>query len=169
MDTPNFILREWTLDDAPSLARNANNIKIWNNHRDYFPHPYTQRAALEFIKSALTEPGPVKEFAIEINGEAVGSLSLMPRPDVTRVVMELGYWLGEAYWGEGVMTAAVKEVVAYAFRHFQIEKVWAPVFAYNEGSQKVLLKAGFELEAVMKRGAIKNGEITDVHYYSLFR
>jgi len=170
MNTSNFILREWRLSDATSLAENANNINIWNNLRDALPHPYSEKDGREFIEMALSLPKPTTLLAIVVDGKAVGSIGIVLRTDVERICVELGYFIGESYWNKGIMTEAVKQMVTYAFTNFPyLRKIYATPFEFNIASQKVLQKAGFELEAILKQAAIKNGKIIDEHYYSLFK
>jgi hypothetical protein len=89
---------------------------------------------------------------------------------VERISAEIGYWLGENYWNKGIMTTAVKEMTEYAFLNFpELHKLYAPVFDFNLASQRVLQKAGFEREAVLKQAAVKNGNVVDLHYYSIFK
>lgn len=164
-----YKLREWRPTDAESLAENANNINIWNNVRDYFPHPYTAKDGEEFIAMVLNKPKPVADFAIEVEGKAVGGIGIVLNADVERISVEIGYWLGERYWGRGIMTFVVKEMVDYTFASFPIIKIYAPVFDFNVPSQRVLEKAGFEKETVLKQAAIKNGNIIDLHYYGLIK
>ena len=160
-----FILRKWSLDDAPSLAHYANNHHIARNLRDRFPHPYTEIDAMAFLNAVLEKPDPVCDFAIEIDGHAVGGIGIVPQNDVERTSVEIGYWLGEEYWNRGIMTDAVKEMVRYAFSHFEIVKIFAPVFEFNTASKRVLEKAGFQLEGILRQAAVKEGKIIDLHYY----
>jgi RimJ/RimL family protein N-acetyltransferase len=169
MDTSDFFLREWNLSDAASLAENANNINIWNNLRDYFPHPYSEQDGKDFITMCNEMPEPAVNLAINVDGKAVGGISIVLQTDVERISAEIGYWLGEKYWNRGIMTKAVGQMAVYAFDNFQLHKIYAPVFDFNIASQKVLQKAGFKREAVLKQAAIKNGKIVDLQYYSLFR
>ena len=188
METQNFELREWQLSDAKSLAEHANNINIWNSVRDYFPHPYLEEDGKHFIEMVLNNPHPMRrtvigqmpieffsdlqppmDFAIVVDGNAVGGIGIVPQKDVERITAEIGYWLGEKYWNRGIMSEAVKRMVKYAFANFELQKLYAPVFDFNIASQKVLQKAGFEREAILKQAAIKNGKIIDMHYYSLFK
>jgi RimJ/RimL family protein N-acetyltransferase len=165
-----FELREWQLADAASLAENANNIKIWNNLRDALPYPYTEKDAEDFIKMAMAQPKPATLLAIAVDGKAVGSIGLALHSDVERITAELGYFIGEKYWNRGIMTQVVKEMVTYAFLNIpELQKIYATPFGFNIASQKVLEKAGFAREAILKKAAIKNGEIIDEHYYSFFR
>ena len=165
----NFILREWQLSDAASLAENANNINIWNNVADYFPHPYLEKDGQEFITKVLNDEFGIQR-AIVVEEQAVGGIGAFLKKDVERIVADLGYWLGEKYWNRGIMTEAVKRFVTDIFTNFPIyNKIIAPVFDFNKASQKVLLNAGFEREAILKQAAIKNDRIVDLYYFSLFR
>ncbi|MDR0791758.1 MAG: GNAT family N-acetyltransferase [Chitinophagaceae bacterium] len=162
-----FVLREWRLQDVKSLVENANNINIWKNVRDYFPHPYTEKDAEKFIQSVIHQPKPYTIFAIEIEGKAVGGIGIIPQEDIYKITTEMGYWLGEKYWNRGIMTRAVKQMVEYTFKKFSVTKIFAAIFEYNTASMKVLEKAGFTKEAILKKAAIKNGKTIDLHYYGL--
>jgi RimJ/RimL family protein N-acetyltransferase len=170
MSSTNFILREWQLSDVASLAENANNIHVWNNLRDALPHPYTEKDGRQFITMAINMPKPATLLTIEVDGKAVGSIGITLHTDVERITAELGYFIGEKYWNRSIMTESVKEIVSYAFLNFpELRKIYATPFDFNIASQRVLQKAGFEREAVLKQAAIKNGKIVDEHYYSIFK
>lgn len=169
MKSTDFELRPWRLSDAPSLAGNANSMAIYNNLRDAFPHPYTVEDGLSFIRRAMSIPDPATLMAIVVDGYAAGSIGITPRADVERITAEIGYFIGEKYWNKGIMTEALKAMTDYAFTRFPLLKLYATPFDYNIASQRVLQKAGYELEAVLKRGAIKNGSIVDLHYYSILK
>ncbi len=162
-----FILRTWKSSDKESLVKNANNINIWNNVRDYFPNPYTNKDGVRFLKMMLRKGKPTTDFAIEIDGEAVGGIGVIIQSDVEKISAEIGYWLGEDYWNKGIMTRAVKEMVDYVFSNLPVKKLYAPVFDFNTASHRVLEKAGFKREGILKKAAIKNGKIIDLHYYGL--
>ena len=114
------------------------------------------------------KPKPVVDFAIIVDEKAVGGISIVLQQDVERISAEIGYWLGENYWNRGIMTKAVRQMVNYAFTHFPLQKIYAPVFDFNIASQKVLQKAGFEQEAILKQAAIKNGKIINLHLFSRY-
>ena len=164
-----FTLRDWELSDVKSLAEHANNPKIARNLRDRFPHPYTVKDAEEFLNAVILKPDPPVDLAIEIDGKAVGGIGIVPQNDVARISAEIGYWLGEPYWHRGIMVVAVNEMVRYTFDHFEVVKIFAPVFEYNTASMRVLEKAGFVREGIMKQTAVKNGQIIDLHYYGLLK
>ena len=170
MNSNNFELREWRLSDAASLAENANNINIWNNLRDGLPHPYSEDDGKQFIEMALSMPKPATLLTIDVDGKAVGSIGITLHTDVERITAELGYFIGEKYWNRGIMTETVKQMVKYAFANFpELRKIYATPFDFNAASHKVLQKAGFEREAILKQAAVKNGKIVDLYYYSIFK
>ena len=159
-----IILRKWNEGDLADLVRYANNNNIAKWLTNGFPHPYTQDDAKAFL-SSIADDNPTKVFAIEVNREAVGSIGIFPQSDVHEKNAEMGYWLAEAYWGQGIMVKAIQEIVAYGFRTFDIIRIFARPFSGNLNSRKVLQKAGFELEARLKKAIFKNGELMDELIY----
>ena len=163
-------LRKWDILDAGSLARYANNEKIARNLRDAFPCPYTLADAEAYIDGCVSaDENAALCYAIELDGQAAGSVGLFRCGDVYRKCAELGYWLAEEYWGRGVMTDAVRQLCAEGFRRWDIARVYAEPFADNAASRRVLEKAGFTLEGTMRRGAYKNGAYRDWCMYGLLR
>ena len=158
------IIRPWRLDDADSLARHANNRKVWIALRDLFPHPYTIEDAHAFLKSVSSEP--VTLFCVEANEAAVGEIGIRIGADVHRQTAELGYWLGEEFWGRGIVTEAVAALSDFSFRNFPLHRICAEVFANNPASVRVLEKAGFAFEARLKNNVIKDGEVLDSLLYA---
>jgi RimJ/RimL family protein N-acetyltransferase len=158
-------VRSWKAADAPSIATHADNRKIWINLRDRFPHPYTERDARTFLRRVQQSAGEAF-FAIAVNGEAVGGIGFMLQTDVERVSAEIGYWLGEAYWGRGIATEALIAVTGYAIEHHQLTRLFALPFATNAASCRVLEKAGYVLEGRLRRSAIKDGVILDQLQYA---
>lgn len=146
-----YELRPWRLSDCQSLAEYADNIRVWNNLRDGFPSPYTEEDAREYIESTLSK-GCVQDFAIVIDGKAIGDIGFIPQSDVERYSAEIGYWLGEPYWGQGIMSGIVFRFVEYIFTTTELVRLYAPVFDYNTASRRVLEKCGFRLwELCVKR------------------
>lgn len=163
-----FTLRKFSKEDAQSLASNANNINIAQFLTNAFPHPYTLEHAFKFIEFANLD-GPSHIFAIDIDGVAVGAIGLHPQTDIMCKNAELGYWLAEPFWGRGIITQAVKEMVDYGFTHLDIFRIYARPFGKNMASQKVLEKCGFSLEARFKNTIFKNGEYHDELIYAIRR
>jgi RimJ/RimL family protein N-acetyltransferase len=124
--------------------------------------------AKHFIQMQLASK-PATNMAIEIDGKAVGGIGIILQSDIERFTAEIGYWLGEDYWNTGIMTDAVRQMSSYVFNTFLLVKIYATVFDFNIASQRVLQKAGFEREAILKYAAMKNGRLIDLHYYSLIR
>ena len=164
-----FTLRPWQLADKKTLAKHANNIHVWNNLRDYFPHPYTEDDGELFIQMVLNKPAPTTDFAIDIDGKAVGGIGIILNKDVERISAEIGYWLGESYWNKGIITHAIKQISEYVFAKFPVIKIYATVFSYNVASMRALEKAGFIKEGILKQAAIKNEKVIDLHYYGLLK
>jgi [ribosomal protein S5]-alanine N-acetyltransferase len=158
-------VRRWRLDDAESLATHANNRKIWLMVRDLFPHPYTIQDAHKFLQRAISEQ-PEMKFCVEIDGAAVGGIGVHPGQDVYRHTATMGYWLGEQFWGRGIMTEAVSAVTDFCFRNFLFRRISAEVFANNPASGRVLEKAGFTLEARLKNQVLKEGMLLDALLYA---
>lgn len=151
--------------DAPSIVLHANNRKIWINLRDSFPHPYAIEDAVAFIAFALAEK-PETAFAIAIDGRAVGAIGFRVLPDVERVTAEVGYWLGEAFWGKGIVTEALAAMTPWALKTYGLSRVFAVPFEWNTASMRVLEKAGYAFEGRMRRSAIKDGKIVDQLLYA---
>jgi ribosomal-protein-alanine N-acetyltransferase len=134
-------IRPWRLDDAESLARHANNRKVWLAVRDLFPHPYTIKDAHEFLEAAVNSVLRTL-FCIEVSGAVVGEIGIRPGIDVHRHTAELGYWLSEEFWGRGIMTEAVGAFTDFCFQNFSLRRIYAEPFANNRASARVLEKPG---------------------------
>lgn len=158
-------VRSWERSDVDSLVLHANNRSVWINLRDRFPHPYTKSDARRFIRE-MRAARPETAFAIVVDGAAVGGIGFVLNVDVERVSAEIGYWLGEAFWGRGVATDALVAVTHYAVHTHGLTRVYALPFAWNAASCRVLEKAGYVLEARLRRSAIKDGRITDQLQYA---
>ncbi len=160
----NFKLRKWNETDLNSLVKYANNRNIAKWLTNGFPHPYTLEDGKTYL-AMIANDHPTKVFAIEANGEAVGSIGIFPQSDIHEKSAEIGYWLAEAYWGQGIMTRAIQEIAEYGFRTFDIIRIFARPFSTNLKSQKVLEKAGFTFEARLKSALFKNEEFMDEIIY----
>lgn len=164
-----IVLRPWSIKDAPQLVIIADNKKIGGNLRDGFPFPYSLNDARDWLNIILPENIPPRFFAILVDDKVVGSIGIITKTDIYRKNFEIGYFLAEEYWGKGIATSAIKAATSYAFKNFDIERVYAEPFSDNKGSRKALEKAGFILEATLKRNVIKNGIIKDSCIYSVLK
>jgi [ribosomal protein S5]-alanine N-acetyltransferase len=158
-------VRPWRMADADAIVKHANNPNIARQLRDRFPHPYTRRDALEFLEHALSAE-PSAHFAIEVDGQAVGGLGFVRGSDVERYSAEIGYWLGESFWGRGITTESVALVTRHAFTETDLLRLFALPFADNTASRRVLEKAGYTCEGILRASAVKFGEPRDQALYS---
>jgi RimJ/RimL family protein N-acetyltransferase len=168
LDLTCCIVRSWTNDDAESLQRHANNRNVSIHLRDRFPYPYALENAKTFLGWLASQPSPTV-WAIEAGGEAVGGIGIELHSDIERVSAEIGYWLGEQVWGRGVATEALRAVTAEAFRRYELTRIYAVPFADHRASIRVLEKAGYVKEGVMRQSAIKEGRIRDQALYATYK
>lgn len=160
-------LRPYRASDGDSIAELANDYDVWINLRDLFPHPY-RRADFDSYFEHSSKQDPVRTLAIVVDGRAVGSVGVVPGADIERVSGEIGYWLGKPFWGRGIATAAVKGATRRAVAQFGFTRVFAIPFVENIGSIRVLEKAGFVREGLMKQSAIKAGKLRDQYLYAWY-
>ena len=165
----NIQLRSFKKSDLEDLVTHANNTNISKFMTNKFPHPYTKQDGMQFIKHATSTKGNHKIFAIVIDGEVCGGIGLHPQDDVFQYNAELGYWVGEKYWGHGIVTEAIKHMVNYGFTNMKIKRIFARPFSNNPGSKRVLEKAGLNHEATLKATVHKNGEVLDELIYSIHK
>ena len=165
-----FKLEKWSTYYIEDVARYANNKAIAKNLRNVFPNPYTiQDAALYVNSCALDDERKQCTRAIVINGECVGSIGIFIKDDVYCKSGEIGYWLGEPFWGKGIMSNAITEICKFCFENYDIVRIFAEPFSYNIGSRKALEKAGFTLEGEHKKSVFKYGEFYDSCVYALIK
>jgi RimJ/RimL family protein N-acetyltransferase len=158
-------VRLWQASDADALVRHANNINVSKQLRDRFPHPYLRADAVAFLRHCATSE-PQTNLAIEVAGEAAGGIGFARGSDVERFSAEIGYWLGEQFWGRGIVTEALTLVTDYAFRSFNLLRLFALPFADNIGSARVLEKAGYIREGTLRCSSVKYGVSRDQHIYA---
>lgn len=162
------ILRKWKCSDLESMVKNADNYKIASNLRDAFPYPYTIEDGKEWIEFAKNEEWGYY-FAITINDEAVGGIGLIVGKDIERKSSEVGYWLGEDYWGKGIVSSALKGIVTFAFNELMLERIFAVPLEHNTASRKVLEKNSFVLEGILRNSVIKSGKMYNQALYAKIR
>ena len=163
-----FTLRPWKIEDIVSLVKFANNPSIAKNMTNQFTHPYTIEKGKAFIEMARNG-NPPHILAIEVEGQASGGIGIHLQSDIQSKNAELGYWLAEPYWGKGIITKAICQMVDYGFNTFDINRIFARPFGTNIASQKALEKAGFKLEARFEQTFFKNGEYLDELIYAVRR
>ncbi|KAJ6506617.1 acyl-CoA N-acyltransferase [Mycena sanguinolenta] len=164
------IIRPYHILDAPSIAHEANNPLIAQWMRNTFPSPYSVSDAESWISIAL-ESLPLRNFAItRLDGTYAGAIGLKVYSDIESRTMEIGYWLGEAHWGAGIMTEAVVAFSRWAFETIpDLQRLESCVFGGNEPSMAVMRKAGYTFEGRKRNAVFKNGKISDMHMFALLR
>ena len=158
-------IRPLKVSDKSQLASLANNKKIWDNVRNILPHPYSEDDALFFINLTKDED-PKVNFGIEYKGQLCGAIGLVLLQDVYSNTAELGYWLGEPFWGKGITTFAINLITQYGFEVLNLRRIHASIFDFNLASMKVLEKNGYVKEGVSRKAIIKNGVVCDEHRYA---
>lgn len=159
-------LRSWHIDDLETLVSIANNANIAKYMADVFPHPYTHEKGKNFIEFANSN-STACIFAITINDKAIGSIGLHLQSDILRKNAEIGYWLSEEYWGKGIISNAIQQIVPYGFENLDIVRIFARIYGTNIPSQKVVEKCGFKLEGRFEKTVFKNNEFLDELIYAI--
>jgi [ribosomal protein S5]-alanine N-acetyltransferase len=167
--TDEITFRRWMRGDIGALVRYANNRNVWITLRDRIPYPYTEADAEAWIAFNDQQGEPVHNFAIDLKGEAIGAIGFEPMSDVHRLTAEIGYWIGEPFWGRGIATAALERATAHGFATLGLERIQAMVFGGNLASARVLEKAGYTFEGRLRRSIIKDGKMLDSYMYARLR
>lgn len=157
-------IRPLKLSDKTELTKLANNKKIWDNLRDYIPFPY-EKSDAEFFIDLTNKEEPKQTFGIQFNGKLSGIIGLVIQNDVYKKSAEIGYWIGEPFWGNGIATKAVELITEYGFDKLDLNRIYTGVFEYNEASMKVLEKNGYQKEGIFKNAILKNDKICDEHRF----
>ena len=163
-------VRPYLVSDAEAMALEANNTNVSKYMTIGFPAPYTLDHAHGWINLSNSAT-PTTDFAIvKRDGALVGSIGLKVRTDIEARTMELGYWIGEAHWGQGLATEVVRGFTRWAFESKpELLRLEAGVFEGNEGSIRVLTKSGYTLEGLRRNAACKNGKVFGIHMLSILR
>jgi [ribosomal protein S5]-alanine N-acetyltransferase len=163
-----WVLRAWRRDDAASLARHADNVNVWRWMSDSFPHPYTLQIAEHWCTRGHVEFGG-DNWAIALNDEAVGGCGIQQGQAQFVCSAEVGWWLAQEHWGRGIASRVARALVTRGFETARITRLFAPIHAGNTRSMRVAEKAGFVLEGIQRKSAIKAGRPIDRHLYALVR
>ena len=163
-------LREWKLSDAASLSAALSDKAVLDNLRDGLPYPYTEKDAKNYIRFILgSDKNSTFAYAIDVGGRAVGNIGAFRQGNIHFRTAELGYYLAKEYWGKGIMTRAVTMLCERVFAETDIIRIFAEPFSFNTGSRRVLEKAGFRFEGILKSNAFKNGKVVDMAMYAYTR
>lgn len=166
-----FSLSNLQSSDAIFYVEYLNNPLI-HETTEAIPYPYTHEHASQWIQrqtDIARQFGKTHLLAIRnSNTELIGSIGV-GKIDDQSYVAELGYWLAPEYWGQGIMTEAVKSFVRYAFADLNLLRLWTRVFEFNRGSRRVLEKNGFQLEGIQRQHVYRNGKFVDDYLYGLLK
>lgn len=164
-----FILRPFLPSDLSSLVQHANDPTVAEFMTDAFASPFTEEAGREFLEEAILLDLPLRR-CIDVDGACIGAIGLHAKPDLWRRNMELGYWLGKAHRGQGIMSGAIRQMVELGFATFpEVNRIHASPFGSNIASQRALEKAGFTLEAKFLGNLVKNDVVQDEWIYAIRR
>ena len=158
----------WRDGDQERMIRLADDYDIWANLGDSFPHPYTRAHAEEWM-SLHAGVEPVIDFAVCDDEGPIGGIGLRMQTGEYRHAAALGYWLGQPFWGRGIMSRAVAAITTYAFQTLGLRRIYAHVYKGNEASARVLEKAGYQLEGLLRQASLKAGEPKDLYLYAILR
>jgi len=163
-----YCIRSYQISDLETLVKYANNIKVSQLLRDQFPFPYTRFDAEAWLMEAFNQHAETN-FAIANKQELIGAIGINLQDDVNRFSAEIGYWLGEPFWGKGIVTNAVKIFTNYTFENFDLNRIFANVFEGNIASERVLMKVGYKKEAILKKAVYKEGKFLDQYIYAILK
>lgn len=164
----NIQIREFQIADVKSIVKYANNYKISKYMRDSFPYPYTETNALNWIEFTKANTSTLS-YAIANEVEVIGGISAVPQTDVHRFSTEVGFWLGEHFWNQGIISKSLKMFCNYLFTHHEFIRLFANVFEGNDASKRVLEKTGFVLEGTLRKSVTKENEFFDHYIYGLLK
>ena len=157
---PGWTLRAWREDDAEDLAEHAGNPAVWRCMSDSFPHPYTLDIARFWVRQGHVDFGG-DNWAIALDDRAVGGCGIHVSTGAERCNAEIGYWLAQRHWGQGIGTAVARTLADRAFEDPAVTRVFAPVHAHNPSSMRVLEHCGFVREGLLRLSALKAGTVID--------
>lgn len=166
IELPQCVVRDWRCDDKAALVRHANNRKVWRNLTHAFPHPYTEADAEAWLAFAASG-SPRSHFAIEVDGQAVGGVGASRLEGIFAGTGEFGYWLAEPCWGRGIASAVARALAPALMSMLDLHRLEAAVFEWNPASMRVLEKAGFVREGVLRKSVVKDGRLIDRTMYAL--
>lgn len=166
----NCKIRKWKLSDAKDLASAISNKNVQDNLRDGLHYPYMEKDGIEYISEMLnSDPNDTFSFAITVNDKAIGSIGVFRQENIHSKTGELGYYIAEEYWGNGITTQAVKQICKYVFENSDIIRIYAEPFSHNQASRRVLEKSGFKHEGTLRSNAVKNNYVLDMEMYSILK
>lgn len=168
--TDEIQLTPFDWDDQSALVEILNATSWYSQQLLVVPHPYTAEHARSWITRCMLstcDGDRTRNWAIRNRTELIGAIGIggIEANDSP----EVGYWLAQSHWGQGIVTAAVVALTAFAFREYPIEKLHARVFHTNPASARVLEKAGYKLEGTLRRHLVHQDVPRDVLFYGMLK
>ena len=160
---PGLRLRPWRATDLGALLRHADDPEVSRGTSDRFPHPYTRADGEAFLAGEVVDLDDA--LAIELDGEACGGVGARRMAGERAVAAEIGYWLGRAHWGRGVMRRCVAAYMPWIVARAGVSRLQASVLDFNEGSARVLLRNGFVEEGRLRAAVRKRGQLHDLRLF----
>lgn len=140
-----------------------------DQHDELLSPPLYPRGRRQLGRARELRARDGRDLAIDVDGEAVGALGFRRLNDLGTRTAEIGYWLGQAFWGRGITTAAMKLATPVAFAQYDFVRLQAGVISWNPASARVLSKAGYEHEATLRRAIYRDGQVCDRFVYAMLR
>ncbi|HSL89186.1 MAG TPA: GNAT family protein [Ignavibacteriaceae bacterium] len=163
-----YKIRSYENSDIDALIKYANNVNVSRWLMNTFPFPYTTDEAVIWLANCAAQD-PETNFAIADDKELIGAIGLKLFDDVFIHNAEIGYWLGEPFWGKKIITNAVKEMTKFGFNNFNLNRIFANVFEGNPASASVLENCGYSLEGILKKAVFKKGKFLDQYIYAILK
>jgi len=160
------------LHDKVALLEHFKAKEIYDSTLN-IPYPYSETDADQWLNRRIESTqrqGKEVTFAIrKDDGEMIGAVGADSFEIGTSHRAEIGYWLARPYWGQGIVTDAVRDYVQYAFNELDLLRLTAYTFTFNVGSVRVLEKNGFKLEGRLRKHFRKGEKLYDAYCFGLLR
>jgi ribosomal-protein-alanine N-acetyltransferase len=170
LTTERLLLRRMRLDDAADMFAYACDPQVtrtlsWDTHLSIDD-------SLAFLRQVVAgyERGEQSSWGIEHRADRrfIGTIGLMT-PQQGGYVSEVGYALARPYWGQGLMTEALRAVIDFGFRHMELRRIEAICRVDNIGSYRVMEKAGMQFEGILRDARYSKGRMDTVRLYAILR
>lgn len=163
-------LSQITWGDKASYVKHLNETETFHANMGLMPFPYMELDADQWISKVLRETLETdrrRNWAIRNEQGLIGGAGVFGLTRGERA--EIGYWLARPYWGQGIATQVVRQLCEFAFAEYELQRVFAQVFAGNRASARVLEKAGFQREGTLRSHYFKDGKPVDVTVFGTLR
>ena len=164
--TKDFILRPPKKGDENSLWENYNEPQVI---KSFVTNPNEKQFKSDFKKGLKKKEKDAERLIIGVDGKAVGKINVKLFDLYNKTKAKIGYWIGKKYRGRGIVTKVIKLAVPYWMKKYKLKRVEARARTYNKSSARVLEKAGFKLEGILRKNVLKDGKLYDDFLYACVR